>query len=628
MAVNAKRLTGSGRWTALWFAGMVLIFVGERMIGSGGARALATVLGIVGVLAAMGGRVWRAGQAAPDRQRVERLLLWLYALGLFAVLLYFVQSDLPTLRGGKPLEHSWPFTATALGAIWPAVWLAAAWPIGLVEMAYAQMAKAPQLEGGRIRAAMLSGFGMAFALTFVFAVAYISSERDKVADLAYFRTTRPGEVARKLVRNLDKDIEVAVFFPAGNEVREQVDSYLYDLAKESAHLKVTHYDFDINPLKAKEYGISSNGVLVFVVGGRHEQLGVQTNIEQARSALRTLDKEVQQRLMMVVKPTKTVFFTLGHGERSWEASASDTDKRPGIRTYRDVLVDQTYDVRTFSIADGLGQDIPKECSVLAIIGPQQPFQPSEIAAINRYIDRGGRVFMALDPENKVDFKEVLEPLMLEYHAVTLANDQAFARKSHQDSDRANLVTATYSSHSSVTTLHRLGGRAPLVLPGTGWVNARRDRPKDVVVDSPVKAHHATFEDKNGNFQPDAGEERRAWEIGATSVKKEARVFVMADSDFLDDEVIRVAANELLALDSIHWLMGDEAFQGVVSSEADVPISHTRKQDVMWFYGTIFLAPAMLVGIGLGISKSSRRKKAAAGGGPAAPSPSRSEGAQS
>jgi hypothetical protein len=178
----------------------------------------------------------------------------------------------------------------------------------------------------------------------------------------------------------------------------------------------------------------------------------------------------------------------------------------------------------------------------------------------------------------------------------------------------------------VTTLHRLGGRAPIVLPGTGWVNARRDRPRDVVVDSPIKAHHATFEDKNGNFQPDPGEDRRAWEIGATSVKKEARVFVMADSDFLSDEVIRVAANELLALDTMHWLMGDEAYQGVASTEADVPISHTRKQDVMWFYGTIFLAPALLVGVGLAVSKRTRRKKAAAGG--AAPSPSRSEGAQS
>jgi len=39
-------------------------------------------------------------------------------------------------------------------------------------------------------------------------------------------------------------------------------------------------------------------------------------------------------------------------------------------------------------------------------------------------------------------------------------------------------------------------------------------------------------------------------------------------------------------------MGDEAFSGITSPEADAPVSHTRKQDVLWFYGTIFLAPAL------------------------------------
>ena len=121
------------------------------------------------------------------------------------------------------------------------------------------------------------------------------------------------------MRNLDQPIEVAVFFPAGNEVREEVDNYLDDLAKESAQLKVTHYDFDIDPLKAKEYGVSANGVMVFVRGARKEQLGLPREIERARRPrCKTLDKEVQQRLMMVVKPPRTAGFTLGHGERTWE----------------------------------------------------------------------------------------------------------------------------------------------------------------------------------------------------------------------------------------------------------------------------------------------------------------------
>ncbi len=64
----------------------------------------------------------------------------------------------------------------------------------------------------------------------------------------------------------------------------------------------------------------------------------------------------------------------------------------------------------------------------------------------------------------------------------------------------------------------------------------------------------------------------------------------------------------MVLDAVHWLMGDEAYSGLVATEMDLPITHTRKQDVAWFYGTIFLAPALILGVGWLVTR--KRKKAA------------------
>ena len=51
-------------------------------------------------------------------------------------------------------------------------------------------------------------------------------------DLAYFRPPAPGRGdAQEFVPNLDQPIEVAVFFPAGSDVRDQVDGYLTDLVE-------------------------------------------------------------------------------------------------------------------------------------------------------------------------------------------------------------------------------------------------------------------------------------------------------------------------------------------------------------------------------------------------------------
>ena len=554
-------------------------------------------------------RFVRAGNASPDRRKFEQTLLGLYALGLGAVLLYLIQSDLWASAFKQPLERNWPRLSTVLAALWPVVWAAAAWPILLIELAYLEMARAPKLELGRIRSAMLSGLGLAAALTAAFSFAYVASERDKKADLAYFRTSRPGEVTRRIARGLDQPVEAAVFFPSANEVRDEVDDYLNDLAKETSQLKVTHYDFDIDPVKAKEYGVSTNGIVVFVRGARREQLGLPKDMEGAKTALKTLDKEVQQRLLTIVKPPRTAGFTLGHGERTWERGETDTDKRVGIALLRDGLIDQSYDVRSVNPADGLMNEVPKGITLLAIIGPRSPFTPEEYASINRFIDGGGRVLIALDPENKVDMKEVLGPLNLEFKAEPLANEQSYARRMDQKiSDRANLVTATFSSHPSVTTLSRLGPRASVVLPGAGWINTKRERTAAIPVDSPVKAHFATFNDKNGNFTQDPGEDKRAWELAATAVKKDARVFVIADSDWIGDEAIKVPGNSVLALDAIKWLMGDEAFSGQTSTEADVKITHTRKQDVVWFYSTIFLAPALVIAAGVMVTRKSRRNR--------------------
>src|SRR5206468_3086350 len=139
----------------------------------------------------------------------------------------------------KPLEARMPRVAVGLAVLWPALWTVAVAPLILVEAAYAAIARAPKLELGRIRDAMYSGFGMAGVLIFAFAVVYAASERDKKFDLSYFRTAKPGEATRKVVRTLGQATQVALFFPPANDVGEQVSAYFDDLRGESKLLEVS-----------------------------------------------------------------------------------------------------------------------------------------------------------------------------------------------------------------------------------------------------------------------------------------------------------------------------------------------------------------------------------------------------
>src|SRR5262245_52713495 len=104
-ADTSALLRGSARWSVLWALGMFAIFLGERMLGSGTSRTIATVAGLIAVVGALAARFVRAGKLAPDRRKLEHTLLALYAVGLGAVLLYVVQSDLWASAFKEPLER-------------------------------------------------------------------------------------------------------------------------------------------------------------------------------------------------------------------------------------------------------------------------------------------------------------------------------------------------------------------------------------------------------------------------------------------------------------------------------------------------------------------------------------------
>jgi hypothetical protein len=388
-----------------------------------------------------------------------------------------------------------------------------------------------------------------------------------------------------------------------------VAGYFDDLKKESKLLEVASYDRDVDPAKARELGVSGNGIVVVARGGHREQMSIGLELEAARSQLRNLDRDVQTKLLKVARPARNVYFVTGHGERTFDPTG-DTDKRPTIRDMREVLQQLGYVVRQLGAAEGLASDVPNDATMVAMVGPTKPLLPEEVASLTRYFDKGGRLFIALDPEAGLDYADLLGPLGVKFVPTVLNNDVAIARKSNQLSDRQNIVTATFSSHPSVTTLGRFGGRAPLILVGAGHFEEEKDKakkPKDVSHDVTVRAHPSTWNDLNSNFQFDApAEQRKTYELAMAVTKKgkdqkdkkdEGRAILLADSDMLSDGVIGAYGNPAFVMDGAKWLVGDEGITGEVSNENDVPIVHTKKQDQIWFYGSSFLAPALVIAIG-------------------------------
>ena len=599
---------------AILFAlGLLGLWVGERVFEAGTGRVALSWIGAGLTVAATLWRLLRARTARPGAAQVENALLGLQVVGLAAVAMYFAQSDALAKLDGALLSAGSPKLSGALSALWPAVMAAAVFPIVLMELAYAAMAKAPTVEVGRIRDALFSGLGTAALLTFATAALYVATERDAKVDFSYFRTTKPGEATRRLAQSLDEPVTAAMFFPPANEVSEQVQTYFDDLKKDAPQLKVLILDHALEPVRAKEFGVSGNGVVVLSKGARHESIYLGTELEKAKTQLRGLDQDVQKRLLMVAKSKKTIYLTAGHGERTQEPLGG-ADQRAAISLLYGELKAQNYELKQLSGAEGLGQEVPKDAAAVMVLGPTAPFQEPEARALAEFGKRGGKLVLALDPEAGVGFDELLQPMGLKLTSVILANDVAYARKTYTVSDRGIIGTKSYSSHPAVTTNGRSG--FPVFFNGAGILDELPTHPGELSIDFAVRAESATWNDLNRNFQADVPPEvRKAYGVvaavtrrktGSTRVEDELRALVISDSDAIADEVLGVSkGNGYLIVDGLKWLFGDEQLQGIVNQETDVAISRTTTQDKVWFWTTTFLGPVGVLGAGLVFR---RRKK--------------------
>jgi hypothetical protein len=224
---------------------------------------------------------------------------------------------------------------------------------------------------------------------------------------------------------------------------------------------------------------------------------------------------------------------------------------------------------------------------------------------------------------------------LTFAADALANDKHYVPVRYNESDRICLVTNSFSSHASVTTLSRNSGRAAVVMFGAGSLDKGKAA-GDAKIDFTIRSMSGTFRDKNRNYREDADEKSTGVFNLAASISKpikagamvapaqdekagakdkakdkgkdpqEFRAFVLADADALSDLVMgRVVGNQVLFVDALRWLVGEESVQGLPNTEEDKRIEHTKQVDLGWFYATIFGAPALVLGLGLFVSLRSR-----------------------
>jgi hypothetical protein len=609
----------------LFFLGLILFFAAERYLAAESYHLILRVLGLglagFGALCALivASLTKQKGLIAESKSWMTvflwQLAVFLSALGYLAYRQILGSNVTPDTALGK--------VVLALFLILMVIGFIAGFGI---EFALRESGTGELAEPVRVRRA--AGSWMAVAMLFIglFGVNYAAAKKDVVSDWSYLKTTSPSPSTKALIKSLDKDLEVALFYPTTNEVRVQIQQYFDGLGAAESRIKINYFDTDLHPTAAEKFRVSRNGQVVLSMDGKRSRIDTGDEIKKARKSLAKLDEKFQKAFKEVTASKKFAYFTRGHGEASWVGSSKANPLR-SLRTVEAVLRQQHYALKLFGIAEGSAEKIPDGASVVVVVGPTQPFSQPEVDALRKYLDRGGSLMVFLDREQKQEvqvetsewpLRKLLAEVGIKYNDEMLANDREYVAATQSDRDKWFIHTNIFTSHDSVVSLSKHEERVALLAFEAGHFSLSKTA-GDWKTSETVKTMSSTFVDLNKNYTFDKNEKRSGYVLGAVSQKKIgdkadtgagdgiARVMVFGDATSLADAVIRNPGNVLFFVDSLKWAAGESEFAGEVASEEDIKIRHTRKEDVLWFNGTVFAMPLMVLGVGFFATRRKKRK---------------------
>jgi hypothetical protein len=259
----------------------------------------------------------------------------------------------------------------------------------------------------------------------------------------------------------------------------------------------------------------------------------------------------------------------------------------------------------------------------------------EVVTLKNFVDRGGKLFVLLDVDMPTETSisqgvrdAAKDPLVrwlatmgASFQSTILANASNYVSATRSEADSWFLFSNVFTSHESVQSLARNEQRAAVLTFRSGYLKTAQDINGWSVFDT-VRSLSDTFADENRDFKFTEGKEKREPRtIGvaveqklnsdgadASERKIKGRVVVFSDATVVSDPLVRNQANLVYFVDALRWLVGESTAKGVASTEEDVRIRHTKKEDMLWFYGTIVFVPGLVLISGAIATRRAKRQR--------------------
>ncbi len=225
-------------------------------------------------------------------------------------------------------------------------------------------------------------------------------------DLSSQKLYSIGDQTKKVLKKLDKDVEIYYIAQSGSESSD-IQKLLEKYEEGSDHIKVEQKDPAVNPKFVSQYtsdGVSNNSVIV-VCGDKNKVIDnnslyeTSINYQTYSSEVTGFDGEGQitSAINYVTSDNMPVMYTLeGHDEATMSDTLKDTIQKANI------------DIQSLNL---LTMDsVPDDADILFIFAPAKDISEDEASKIISYLENGGKALIVSNysSEEMPNFASVLE----------------------------------------------------------------------------------------------------------------------------------------------------------------------------------------------------------------------------
>jgi ABC-type uncharacterized transport system involved in gliding motility auxiliary subunit len=261
-------------------------------------------------------------------------------------------------------------------------------------------------------------------------VNYWASKFPKQGDFSAGRVNSLTTQSQLIVKNLKAPLTVTIY---STKKDLSIINALIELYKNNfPDIKVIHRDPEIYPSQISHYGFKNN--LGLVLSYKNREVPVSEIHELG----------ITKALIQLARPSEPVIYSVvGHGEGDFYSN-----EKNGLSKLNDRLNGDVLKIRPLNLLEtGI---VPADASALLIMGPQKDFMMSELEAVKKYMERGGKLLVALDPQFNGETTPELKKLM-EVWGLKINNDLVVDKKKYVNGSAFTVpLIENYNAYHPIT----------------------------------------------------------------------------------------------------------------------------------------------------------------------------------